>query len=82
LKLDSLIDKFNSFGWSCIEIDGHNHDEIEKSFYLHEKNKPIFILANTIKGKGLPEIENNPAWHHKSPTKEELSNFLDYLMNA
>lgn len=79
LKLDSLVSKFESFGWFCTEIDGHNHDEINKSFSLKLDGKPSLILANTIKGKGLPEIENNPAWHHKSPSEEELNRFSDYL---
>lgn len=79
IKLDNIIDKFNSFNWECVSIDGHNHIEIEKCLMGMKSSKPKFILANTIKGKGIPMMENNPEWHHKSPNNEELELILDFL---
>ncbi len=73
LKLDDLFKKFESFGWICIEIKGHDNKAIEMALHsTFENKKPIFILAHTIKGYGIPFMENNPEWHHKSPTQEEL----------
>ena len=51
--------KFDSFGWDVIEIDGHNHNEILNAL-TYSSTKPICVIANTIKGKGIPLIENNP----------------------
>jgi transketolase len=78
LKIDSMKDKMKSFGWECLEIDGHNQEEILKSLTIKSKN-PIFIIANTIKGKGCNIMENNPEWHHKIPSTEELKKILQEL---
>ena len=78
LKIDDIMSKFISFGWDCIEIDGHNHEEILNSFN-RKSDKPIFILANTIKGNGIKMMENNPEWHHKSPTEEEYNKIIESL---
>ena len=78
LNIDSIIDKFNSFGWNCLEVDGHNHIELIKSL-SGKYDKPTFILANTTKGKGIDFMENNPEWHHKAPTDEQLKEIIDKL---
>ena len=79
LKLDSLRDKFSSFGWETMELDGHNHSEIEETLSYSNNHKPLAIIAHTIKGKGIAEMENNPAWHHKSPSDQELEIFIKEL---
>lgn len=76
IDISNIKDKFASFGWFCIEIDGHSSDEIYKSISFTHSEKPIFILANTIKGKGCKSMENNPEWHHKSPSHEEYESLL------
>lgn len=78
LKMDNVLDKFKSFNWNCIEINGHNHNDIEMAINI-KNNKPIFILANTIKGKGIGIMENNPEWHHKFPTDEEYKKIINKL---
>lgn len=77
LNLGDLGEKFSSFGWLVKEINGHNHQEIYKA--LKPANKPLAIIAETIKGYGVKEMENNPAWHHRSPTKEEMERILKEL---
>ena len=72
LKLDNVLDKFKAFNWHCVEIDGHNEDEIFKALTT-VSDTPVFVLANTIKGKGVNIMENNPEWHHKSPSDEEYN---------
>jgi len=79
LKLDSLEDKLNAFGWNVEVIDGHSHTEIIHSIKKTSPGKPRAIIANTIKGCGVKEMENNPAWHHRTPSKEELQEMIKEL---
>tara|TARA_Y100000748_G_C15497262_1_gene488639 strand:- start:801 stop:1589 length:789 start_codon:yes stop_codon:yes gene_type:complete len=63
----------NELGWFYKEIDGHSFVEIKKA--LDESSnalKPTFIIANTIKGKGVSFMENELKWHHSVPTKKQL----------
>ena len=78
LNLEPLKDKITSFGWNVIDIDGHNHDELKKSINKNT-SKPKFIIANTIKGKGISFMENKVVWHYKSANEEELEKGLDEL---
>lgn len=78
LKIDNVYQKFESFGWCCVEINGHNQSEINAVLNLRS-DKPIFILANTTKGKGIHIMENNPEWHHKSPNDEEYQKIMNDL---
>ncbi len=79
LKLDNIIDKFKSFGWHTIEVDGHNNIELENALNFIS-DKPVFILANTIKGNGIPMMENNPEWHHKSPTDDNYQEIINSII--
>ena len=81
LKLDNIIKKINAFNWDCIEINGHDHGEIQKGLSSRHDHKPTFIVANTIKGKGISFMENTPEWHHKSPDDEQLKAILKELAN-
>ncbi len=72
LSIENPADKFKAFGWNIIEIDGHDHTEIERALKTDSINKPLAIIAHTIKGKGCQTLENNPAWHHRAPTELEL----------
>ena len=80
LKLDPLEDKIKAFGWDTTVIDGHSHDAIFNALNKHLSDRPKMIIANTIKGKGIKQIENNHAWHKRSPTKEELDGMLKELL--
>jgi transketolase len=78
LILDDVISKFKSFNWDCVEIDGHNQTQILEA--INKKTeRPLFILANTIKGCGISFIEDNPEWHHKYPNDEELKKIIKEL---
>ena len=70
MNVDNLKDKWSSFGWHTIEINGHNISEIFKSINIGKKiDKPKAIIANTIKGKGFSFSENNNDWHHSVLSK-------------
>ena len=73
LALEPFPDKWKSFGWDVVEIDGHNHNEIFKSCKNEDasKSKPLCVIANTTKGKGVSFMENNTLWHYRSPQGEE-----------
>lgn len=81
LNLEPFADKWRSFGWDVKEVDGHNHEELIKvlSELNHGRDKPACVIANTIKGKGVPFMENNVLWHYKSPQDDELKNALSAL---
>lgn len=82
LALEPFSMKWKSFGWEVIEIDGHNHDEIREALKKSgmQKNKPTVILAHTIKGKGIPFMEQNILWHYRFPHEgEEYDLSVAYL---
>jgi transketolase len=65
--------KFETFGWSVREVDGHDINAIRKVFaeLPFEKDKPSLIIAHTLKGKGVSYMENNIKWHHGVPSTAE-----------
>lgn len=78
MPLEPLADKYRAFNWHVLEIDGHNMTEIIEAVD-HARaivEKPTLIIAHTIPGKGVPEIEYDYRWHGKPPTKEEAEVFL------
>ncbi len=80
MNVDSLKDKWTSFGWHCKEVDGHNIQELHNFFLESQKiNKPKAIIANTVKGKGFSFSENNNAWHHSVLTKSFYEKALNEL---
>lgn len=60
-----LADKWRAFGWTVFEVDGHNVSEMLATLHLAAatRGRPSVIIANTIKGKGVPYMEGSPAWH-------------------
>jgi transketolase len=76
LLLNDIARKFESFDWATIIINGHDHKEILNALQKTDSQKPTAIIANTIKGFGCSRMENDPAWHHRVPTKEELIEVL------
>jgi transketolase len=73
MPLEPLAEKYKAFGWSVLEIDGHNIEEIinacNKARAIYEN--PTVIIAHTIPGKGVDFMENNPNWHAKAPNDEQ-----------
>lgn len=76
--MDSMADKAKAFGWHTIEIDGHNIEQIVKALEeaKNTKGKPTFIVANTIKGKGVSFMEGQAKYHGVAPTQEEKEKAL------
>tara|TARA_B100000795_G_C22800109_1_gene441407 strand:- start:81 stop:929 length:849 start_codon:yes stop_codon:yes gene_type:complete len=65
IGLEPLTDKWASFGWNVVNINGHDFSEIESAFNIARscKQRPTVIIANTIKGKGVSYMEGVPTWH-------------------
>ena len=70
IMYDNLQERISSFGWDTKMVDGHDMDSIRESFNDMDGDKPLCIILDTIKGKGVSFMEN-PAWHCKVPTDEE-----------
>jgi len=81
LNMEPLIDKWVSFGFHVVECNGHDIDELK--YVLSDKarvhGKPRVVICHTVKGKGIPEAEHNPDWHHKAKLDQET---LDQLYKA
>lgn len=68
LDLGDFEAKWESFGWNVVSIDGNNHDDLKTAFAKKfDNNKPKVIIANTVKGKGIPFMENDILWHYRFP---------------
>ena len=77
--------KWEAWGFDVLEIDGHNLKEVHDALYIDRTNlpsKPRVVIANTVKGKGIPLMENNPQWHSRIPTEAELCQILEEMKMA
>jgi transketolase len=75
IRMEPLAARWSAFGFAVDEIDGHEADTLLSRF-AHlpiEPGKPSCVIARTIKGKGVSFAENQPAWHHGVPTREQLA---------
>lgn len=81
MPLEPLRDKYEAFGWHVIDVDGHNIAQFvaacSEAAAIFER--PTLILAHTIPGKGVKEIERDFRWHGKPPSKDEAKTFLNEL---
>jgi|TARA_B100002003_G_C14146243_1_gene551142 transketolase len=82
MDMYNLEEKWKSFGWNTISVDGHDINELlialNKKKIL-ESDKPTALIANTTKGKGISFIENNNAWHHNLLTKTQYEGAVSEL---
>jgi|TARA_B100001971_G_C18122934_1_gene500439 transketolase len=83
MSVGDLSAKWRSFGWDVVEVDGHNIGELYDAFCrVSTPEKPVAIIANTIKGKGFSFSENNNKWHHAVLTKSQYELAIDELNNC
>jgi transketolase len=76
---DVQEERWGSFGWHVISIDGNNYDELKAAFEeaKNTKGQPTVVIANTVKGCGSSVMENKANWHHKVPTAEEYAQIIN-----
>ena len=81
MNSNPIDEKYRSFGFDVLTIDGHNFYEILYAFKKAKeiKEKPTCIIAKTVKGKGVPFMENKVEWHGKAPNKEEYEEAMMFL---
>lgn len=81
MPLEPLREKYESFGWHVLEVDGHNIPQFIQACAEADAilEKPTLILAHTIPGKGVRSIERDFRWHGKPPNKDEAAAFLNEL---
>ena len=79
-----IADKFEAFGFHVIPICGHDFDQIERAFQeaRQVREKPVLILAKTVKGKGVSYMENKVEWHGKAPGDELYAQAMEELEKA
>jgi transketolase len=84
LPLEPLRDKWEAFGWKVFEMNGHNMDDIvtKLEMAVSFKGRPTALIAHTIKGKGVSFMENNIAWHCRTPNEEQYRLALQELEQA
>ncbi len=70
-NLDPFADKWRAFGFEVNEVDGHDLVALRQLLERPPGRQPRTIICHTVKGKGIPEVENNLAWHHKSKLPTE-----------
>ena len=84
MPLGDLRGKYESFGWHVLEVNGHDIGAfigaVEEAKSIYEK--PTLIIAHTIAGKGVAEIENDYLWHGKPPTADDAKRFLNEIRTA
>ena len=81
MNIGPIVDKFKSFGWNVIEIDGHDFDQIFAALDMAKETvgKPTMIVAKTIKGKGVSYMENMASWHGTAPNEEQYNLAMEEL---
>jgi len=79
MPIDPIKEKWTSFNWDVVEVNGHKIEQLIPEFMNRPVNKPKIIIANTIKGNGIKHMANNPQWHGKAPSKKHLPLLVDEL---
>ena len=84
MSINPIEDKFRTFGWNVITIDGHDFDQIFAALDMAKDtvDKPTMIIAKTVKGKGVSFMENQASWHGSAPNEEQLEQALSELGGA
>jgi len=78
LNLGDIASKFSAFGWEAITINGHDHCALYDAL-TRRVDTPLVVVCETVKGNGIQRMEGQPAWHHRSPSKDELNEILEEL---
>ena len=79
MNLEPLMDKWRSFNWYTIEVDGHDREKLKTALKDTKKDSPTLIVAHTIKGKGVSFMEGGIDWHGVAPNNDELSRAIKEL---
>lgn len=79
MSLEPVADKWKAFNWNVVEVDGHDRGALSKALQTTHSSKPTFVLAETLKGKGVSFMEGVMDWHGKAPNEEEYAKAMKEL---
>ena len=79
MSLEPVLDKWRAFNWNVLEVDGHDREALRKTLVQKQSDKPTFICAHTVKGKGVSFMEGGIEWHGAAPNDEQLEKALKEL---
>mgnify|MGYP000002799012 FL=1 len=83
MSMEPMLDKWTSFGFETIEVNGHDISELKEKLSLERTlSKPLAIICHTVKGKGINEAEGNPEWHYKRVDESLGENLIKQLKDA
>jgi transketolase len=84
MRTSPLAEKYRSFGWAVEEANGHDFAELNEAFDRSPwtAGSPSLLVARTVKGRGSSFMENDPAWHHRTPSPEEFKKAMDEFERA
>jgi len=75
-SLHPLAEKWQAFGWQAVTVDGHSYHDLYRGFRTARDERPLVVIARTVKGKGVSYMENVADWHGKAPSKEQSKEFI------
>lgn len=80
--LDPLDDKYRAFGWHVIKVDGHDYGQLQETLAapVGDRDKPLCVIASTVKGKGVSFMEDQAKWHHGVPNAEQFAQAMKELV--
>ena len=80
MTVEPIADKWRSFGWKVVEVNGHNMKDVLTALHTAKTMRsPTVILMRTVKGKGVSLMEDAPGWHFRMPNRRELKVFCEEL---
>jgi len=79
LELEPFSDKWASFGWHVRTADGHDHADLKRAIGSPHPERPLVVIANTVKGKGVSFMEDTVLWHYRTPQGDEFDAALEEL---
>ncbi|MBT9176351.1 MAG: Transketolase 2 [Firmicutes bacterium] len=78
-RVEPLADKWQSFGWQTVTVDGHSFTDLYRGFHTERDGSPLVVIARTVKGKGVDYMENVADWHGKAPSREQARQYAEML---
>jgi transketolase len=75
-----LAEKFSAFGWDTVEVNGHTAEDVCAAVDGRQPDRPLAVICNTVKGKGVSYMEHVPIWHYRSPNPDEYRQALAELV--
>jgi transketolase len=82
MPVASMSEKLRAFGWKAVDVDGHSIEALYEAFGESEENKPLVVVAHTVKAHGIPSLENKAASHHSPLSDEDYNAVMSDIMGG